>query len=151
MNSASGLGKDRSVTFTYETSEQGVRRVLQSMRAWLATMGLDEDFCGTAEITLAEVMNNVAEHAYHGEARDTALLKLRLTPEGCEFDLTDQGEPMPGLSLPTGQLPTLVGPRAELPEGGFGWFLIRTLSDRLTYTRENGANHVHIRLPFTHG
>lgn len=151
LDSGSEVSKDESITFTYEPTDQGVRRVLQSMRACLTTMGLDEDFCGTAEIVLAEALNNVAEHAYPGEARGMAQLKLRLTPDGCDFDLTDQGKPMPGLILPVGQLPPLDGPRPELPEGGFGWFLIRTLSDHLTYTRKNGTNHVHLRLPFTHG
>lgn len=145
---ASGpLGYD-AVTFVYEATEDGVRCVLRDIRSGLAGMGLGEDFCGTAEIVLAEALNNVAEHAYPGDTSAEARVAVCLTPQGCEFDLIDKGRPMPGLSLPVGQLPPMDGPRNTLPEGGFGWFMIHTLSDRLTYDRRDGTNHVHIRLPF---
>jgi len=147
----SGPAGYHAASFVYDATEDGVRCVLRDMRSWLAGMGLDEDFCGTAEIALAEALNNVAEHAYPGDASGTAQVELRLTPEGCEFDLTDDGRPMPGLSLPAGQLPPMGGRREAQPEGGFGWFMIRTLSDRLTYTRKAGTNHVHMRLPFSRG
>jgi serine/threonine-protein kinase RsbW len=52
---------------------------------------------------------------------------------------------MPKDGLPEGRLVTLAE-TATLPEGGFGWFLIRTLSRDLDYRREGGRNLLSFRL-----
>jgi len=57
----------------------------------------------------------------------------------------DQGLPMPGECLPEGRLPEVRGVE-ELPEGGFGWHLIRTLSRDLAYRRIDGRNELRFRL-----
>ena len=50
--------------------------------------------------------------------------------------------PLPGLRLPEGTAPPAVTPRESLPEGGFGWFLIRALTERLDYARADGENRL---------
>lgn len=93
-----------------------------------------------AEIVLAEVMNNIVEHAYAAKAGDISLTLTR-TKAGIACHLKDCGAAMPGLTLPEGAFQTL-GEIEDLPEGGFGWFLIRSLVDDLTYQRANDENHV---------
>jgi len=56
----------------------------------------------------------------------------------------DQGNPLPDEKLPAGAQVDVSGPVNTLPEGGFGWFLIRTLSDRLEYRRVASENHLSI-------
>ena len=34
----------------------------------------------------------------------------------------------------------------DLPEGGFGWFLIRELTHDLTYRRDGSRNHLSFRM-----
>lgn len=104
---------------------------------------LNADGRGTAELVLAEVLNNVVEHAY---ARFPGEIELRLTvaPAVLHCQIIDSGLPMPGERLPPGDPPDLGG---DLPEGGFGWNLIRTLTTGLEYRRLAGRNHLQFSLP----
>ena len=47
---------------------------------------------------------------------------------------------MPGGTPPAGTLPDLGVEVQDMPEGGFGWFLIRSLVDEMTYERCNTGN-----------
>ena len=51
----------------------------------------------------------------------------------------DSGLPMPGGELPAGRLAEATDIQ-DLPEGGFGWFLIRSLTQDLAYQRVDGLN-----------
>ncbi len=119
---------------------------MTNMRGFLDTNGFDADACGTAEIVLAEALNNIAEHAF--ATTQTGTIRVTLTPgqTGLTAEIVDKGTALPGLCPPVGQLPPLGGTTRSLPEGGFGWFLIRTLTDCLSYTRHAGENHLCLRL-----
>ncbi len=104
---------------------------------------------GLAEVVLAEVLNNVAEHAYGGTG---GRVEVRLMKEHglLRCLVVDEGRPMPGGQMPTGRLPG--GPDLaldDLPEGGFGWHLIRSLSMDLTYARVDGKNRLSFALVAT--
>lgn len=100
--------------------------------------GLSDDSRGAVEIVLAEVMNNIAEHAY---ASFPGKIQAWITAhEGFVFvRLVDSGLPMPDGELPGGKLNEATEIQ-DLPEGGFGWFLIRSLTQDLTYLREGDRN-----------
>ncbi|MBL4926828.1 ATP-binding protein [Fuscibacter oryzae] len=112
------------------------------MRARQLTM-LTADGRSTTELVLAEVLNNVVEHAY---ARYPGEIELRLTvdPACLHCQIIDSGLPMPEERLPAGDPPNLGG---DLPEGGFGWNLIRTLTTGLEYHRLAGRNYLQFSLP----
>lgn len=103
---------------------------------------LSPDDRGTAEIVLAEVLNNIVEHAY---ARFPGTIRLRLTlgPGQLHCCVEDEGLAMPSGEPPSGKA---VDPQ-DLPEGGFGWHLIRTLSSGLTYERAGTLNQLRFALP----
>ncbi len=95
---------------------------------------------GTAEIVLAEAMNNIVEHAYVGTSGEITLTLWQSEGEvACR--ITDRGLSMPDETLPVGELavPDAV---ENLPEGGFGWFLIRALSRDLRYARYGTLNEL---------
>lgn len=93
-----------------------------------------------AELVLAEVLNNVAEHGYAGGPGDITV-RFGRGRAGLTCLVTDQGRAMPDGQLPPGELPGTAGvPLADLPEGGFGWHLIRSLTADLHYTRIKGQN-----------
>lgn len=60
---------------------------------------------------------------------------------------------MPGGVLPLGASPALVaaGNMGDLPEGGFGWFLIRDLTQNLSYVRDGATNRLDFVLPLSGG
>ncbi len=115
-----------------------VRKGLRDLMLCPLVHDLSADCLGTTELVLAEALNNVVEHAY---ARYSGQIEVevRRDPDQLRFHIADKGLPMPGAEPPVGDLPP-VGALEDLPEGGFGWFLIRSLSQNLAYRREGERN-----------
>jgi serine/threonine-protein kinase RsbW len=131
----------------FRADPASVRQALAGMLDLPPLHLLPRDDKGIAELVLAEVLNNVAEHAY-GEAGGEVAVTLALGPAGIRCLIVDGGRAMPGEQLPEGRLPG--GPDTQLedlPEGGFGWGLIRTLSTDLSYARVDGQNRLAFVLP----
>ena len=138
---------DTSTRLTIPGDPLAVRAGLRSLFDTILLRGLTAEDRGAAEIVLAEALNNIVEHAYsnsHGEIDIT--LQLRQTELICT--IVDTGKPMPDDTLPEGNLVPL-GAVKDLPEGGFGWHVIRTLSKDLHYQRQNGRNQLSFRLDTT--
>lgn len=121
-----------------------VRQALQAMVEALTHRGLDACDRGTAEIVLAEVLNNIVEHAFEGRTGEIEVT-IRVGAADLECQVVDDGHPMPGEAMPAGTAPP-VPPEGEAAEGGFGWFLIRSLSQDLSYRRAEGRNLLSFRL-----
>lgn len=113
-----------------------VRAALRHLCQASPVAGLTPDARGSVELVLAEVLNNVVEHAYAGSAGEIEVT-LAAGEEGLCCLVADAGLPMPDGMLPAGRLPEL---QDDLPEGGFGWHLIRSLATDITYRREGGRN-----------
>ncbi len=95
-----------------------------------------------AELVLAEALNNVAEHAYALRPGEIEL-SLERVVGAVAVRIADRGA-----SMPLGILPAGIAPDpAALPEGGFGWHLIRSLTTDLCYRRHEGWNLLTFRLP----
>ncbi|MDH2326634.1 ATP-binding protein [Cereibacter sp. SYSU M97828] len=107
-----------------------------------ALSGLAEAERNTAQIVLAEVLNNIVEHAYAEQGGGIDLL-LWVEAGGLRCVVTDRGAPMPSGRLPKGRSPH----PGDLPQGGFGWFLIRSLARDLRYRRAEGRNELSFCLP----
>lgn len=117
-----------------------VRTALADTRVWLASRDLDETFCSTVEIAVAEALNNVVEHAYHRRHEAGFSLVVRPFGDTLFIEIRDKGHPMPDNRVPDTPPPQPGDNRATLPEGGFGWHLIRSLADTLSYRREGEEN-----------
>ncbi|OYU20074.1 MAG: anti-sigma factor [Rhodobacteraceae bacterium PARR1] len=117
-----------------------VRLVLTRLRRASVLRGLSPESAESCELVLAEAMNNIVEHAYGGGDGSLRLTLLR-GRHHVICRLLDRGRPLPGLTLPPGRLP----PQDDSPaEGGYGWFLIHSLSQRLHYRRADGMNRLFI-------
>lgn len=103
---------------------------------------LSDDDRSTAQIVLAEVLNNIVEHAYADESGIIRLC-LSLGEDKLVCRIEDDGYAMPNGAPPAGHLPEA----QDLPEGGFGWHLIRTLSSGLCYERQGQTNRLSFSLP----
>lgn len=91
-------------------------------------------------LCLAEALNNVVSHAYGGVAGLPIRLWLVLRGSGYDAVVADGGRPMPGGAPPAGQVAFDPHRIETLPEGGFGWPVIRAEADRLSYRRRRGVN-----------
>lgn len=122
-------------------SPLAVRDSLAQIMAAPPLRGLSPEARGIAELVLAEVLNNVVEHAYPAEPGPVA---VTLTPVAADIHclVVDQGLAMPSGKLPEGKLPAVGTPLESLPEGGFGWYLILSLTRDLSYVRVGGSNRL---------
>jgi serine/threonine-protein kinase RsbW len=135
---------DRTVSHRFRSDPLAVRAALVCLLDDARLGPLVEDDRGTAEIVLAEALNNVVEHAY-AEAGGEIEVTIRLDGTALHCVIRDEGRPMPGNAPPQGRLPEIRG-LDDLPEGGFGWHLIRVLSQDLAYRRIDGRNELSFRL-----
>ncbi|MFX0541820.1 ATP-binding protein [Roseovarius sp. S4756] len=134
---------------TISASPSAVRDGLVQLRDFLRAAHLSADACGTAEIVLAEALNNVAEHAYPADKPGRIQIEAGLAETQLIVDIIDEGAPLPGLRLPPRCSPQIDKPKAEMPEGGFGWFMIHSLTTSLGYWRRDERNHLHLVLDVT--
>ena len=111
---------------------------------------VDPGTLGRLELVLAEVMNNVAEHAGTGDSIAPPRLPwIHVTvvrhDQGIACAITDDGISLPEECLAPRMMP---GPEMdELPEGGFGWCLIQGLTQSLCYYREKHRNFLAFSVP----
>ena len=140
---------ERKVTHKGKTSfvatEANARKGIGVIMARLAAEGLPAETLGSVEIVLAEAVNNIVEHAYCGVAPGDVQVTYAVTPDALTMTFVDHGAAFPHGILPPGRPADLSVSRESLPEGGFGWLLIRELTNDLTYDRHNGYNKLSVR------
>jgi serine/threonine-protein kinase RsbW len=136
----SDLPEPRDVRLVFDSEPMAVRAALRTLFERCPLRLLSEDDRGTAEIVLSEALNNIVEHAYAART-GTIEVRVRVMQGTLICTILDQGLPMPGEVLPAGRLPEVRG-IDDLPEGGFGWHMIRSLSSDLAYRRIEGRNEL---------
>ncbi len=120
-------------------TELGTRDLLAAIMAVLGPT-LTADKAGMIEIALAEIINNIVEHAYADRTDGEIQVDISRQGSMLQFEISDNGTPLPGGELPPGDPPDVSGPRDMVPEGGFGWMLVRSLAQALHYTHAEGRN-----------
>lgn len=128
--------------------DDSVRVLLLDLTEVMAASGVALDDRAAAELVLAEVFNNIVEHGYATEGYGVVEVRLGISPAGLDVGVVDCGAALPGGALPAGSLADLDHALPDLPEGGFGWFLIRSLVQRLRYRRDAGGNSLQFFLAF---
>lgn len=116
-----------------------VRAALGDLSAALAAT-LPRTAVNRTELVLAEVLNNIVEHAYRGGG-GAVVLRLRQQGDMLLILIADHGLPLPGAVLLTNAQPPL-----RLVESGFGWPIIRSLALHLAYCRAGRWNRLRLRL-----
>lgn len=130
-------------------NEHAVRDGLAQVMMCLMPLALSDDDTSTIELVLAETLNNVIEHAL-SDSQVATTIEIRGAfdaSNGLRMTVIDRGAPMPTDKAPVGKAPDLDVSTDDLPEGGFGWFMIHTLASDVRYTRVGEANHLILQLP----
>lgn len=125
-----------------------VREALDLTRRDVRAAQVDAALCDTAQIILGEVLNNVVEHAYRFAEGLPIALSIWTTSDGLRCEVRDEGAPMPN-GVPPAGLRAEVDPasRDDLPEGGFGWAVVRELTEDLQYHRTDRTNKLMFMIP----
>ncbi|MGH1331583.1 MAG: ATP-binding protein [Paracoccaceae bacterium] len=130
----------------FGASPLAVRTALTSICDCLRQLSLSDEEVGSVELVLAETLNNIVEHAYEDSGLGEIEARIHLGERGLMCCIYDDGLEMPGGMPPLGMAADPLADMDDLPEGGFGWFLIRELAKDLEYTRVCGRNRVTFRI-----
>lgn len=127
-----------------------VRRSIHEVEDMLHNAGIASEDIGSIAIVLAEALNNVVEHALANTTGEAITLVVRARSRSLLFEIRDRGRPMPKGRAPVGNHPMSEFNQFDpLPEGGYGWFLIRELVQDLVYDRVNDENILFFRYRLT--
>lgn len=138
----------------FPAGEASTRLTLRRWRTAMEAAGICTDITARAEIVLAEVLNNIAEHGQQEGRIGWIDLRCALCPSGLQVVVTDQGRPVPPhLLSPPAQARCLPEhtPFQDMPEGGFGWSIIRGLTCDLRLQSHDGGNRLSFVIPCCEG
>jgi serine/threonine-protein kinase RsbW len=105
--------------------------------------GFSEDDLHWLDLVLEELLVNVFRYGYPGGAPGPIVLAYFLEESGCVFvEIVDEGvEFDPTKKTP----PALDGPLSERPVGGLGVFLVKSITESISYERRDGRNVLQFR------
>ena len=136
------------VTFSVISGVFAARKALSKLLDGLAPLNLASDDTDSIKMVLAEVLNNIVEHGYPSPQTPGPIdVQCTLVDNGLDIALTDTGLPMPNNEPPIGNAPNTDVQFVDLPEGGFGWFLIKMFAQDITYKRSGDINTLSFNLP----
>lgn len=128
----------------FSATPEAVTGFLKQTRSRLKAHGHAAGADTAWELVLAEVLNNITEHAYASHAGTGVIrTELQFTETRMTARIRDTGHPMPQNRLPDG---TDMPQPEDHPEGGFGWGLIHMLTDEIVYRRAQGENCLDLTL-----
>lgn len=122
-----------------------VRAALRRAVAWFAGR-LSPEAAGALELALAEVLNNIVEHAYAGRPDGQIVLEIAWQQTSLFCRIRDRGVGMTGGVLPARAELSTKAADGGLRDGGWGCHLVRSLTDELSYRRAGGENRLSFRL-----
>ncbi len=143
-------GERETFNKTIFADSLSVRAALADLGTSLTRVGIPSDRIETLEIVVAEVLNNIVEHAYRDMVPGPIDIQVDAQDGALQCAVSDCGATMPGACLPQGAHPRHGSSIDDLPDGGYGWFLIRTLAQDLTYARTGGRNVLRFRIDLWH-
>lgn len=123
------------------------REAISQLMEKLSPLQLDIEESGTFELVMAEALNNVVEHGYPDPSQGGPI-KIDCTHKsnGLHVHIIDQGLPMPDGKTPLGLAAEVDVDFMDMPEGGFGWFLIKDLAKDVRYERQGDKNYLRMRV-----
>jgi len=134
------------------SSTRAVRDALKQVLIRLEPLVLDPEETSTVELILAEALNNIVEHAYPvADTSGPIYIRCDQKTDGLHFRIRDNGRAMPDGQVPVGRIQPCDLETSDLPEGGFGWFLIEDLAKDTRYSRNGQENQLDLRIAVAYG
>ncbi len=127
-----------SIKLSIKSDAKNVSFVCNTVTDFLRNMNVEKQTRDKIELCLAEALNNIIRHAYKNNPGK--LVNIKVEKEGNEIRiiLVDYGIPRPENVKPT--LCFDPDDIENLPEGGFGLYLIDNLMDENIYRTADGKN-----------
>ena len=117
---------------------------LGHVRQTAETAGLMDAQGARLELAVEEALVNVFNYAYAGQAHAGAVTcRVMVETDGLTAEIVDEGPPFDPLARPD---PDTALELEQRQPGGLGIFMIRQLTDEVSYRREAGHNVLTIRM-----
>tara|TARA_R110000868_G_scaffold5134_6_gene31721 strand:+ start:1876 stop:2307 length:432 start_codon:yes stop_codon:yes gene_type:complete len=103
------------------------------------------------ELCVVEGVNNAIEHAYEERSDGVVSVDVTLAADFIEIAISDRGKTAPDNLLTRSPAPVDPDPAdiLSLPEGGFGFPILKSCMDDLWYDSINGINTLTMRKSVT--
>ena len=124
----------------------GTRAAIKQISALVDRTTANPDDIDRMEIALAEVLNNIVEHAYSGRNDGIIEVTIDSVPPGLHFTISDDGAEMPAGRLPGGNTAKTDLEPHQQAEGGYGLHLIRSVARKLRYERVGNHNQLSFKV-----
>lgn len=114
---------------------------LDEICLWMTQADASDEKITNVQIVLGEVMNNIIEHGFKNEGTGLIEIEIFITGDGITVRLCDDGvefTPPEASQSPLQDKDNL----DDLPEGGFGWFLIKEITSSIELKRRENKNHL---------
>jgi len=123
---------------TVDAKPESLREIKAFAGAELEAMGCPEPARKQLFIVIDEIFGNIASYAYEGgEGRATLRLEARAEPRAAVLTFLDGGFPFDPLAA---EAPDTSLKARERKIGGLGIFMVRKLTDEISYAYEDGKN-----------
>ena len=122
-----------------------------SLRQYLATFNLDEDWVYSFDLALCEAATNIIRHGYREQAGCSYRARFSHTPSDITVTLFDTGAAIPASQLSCTDMPEQEPEMTidTLSESGRGMYLIQACVDQVRYLPGDNENQLSLikRLP----
>lgn len=131
------------VKLSFSSNPKNVNYVCTSIKKFLNSKNIPGTINNEIELSVAEAVNNIIRHAYKGNTGKLIEVDVRKNDRYVEVVFVDSGMPRENLEKPT--LNFDPDDIENLPEGGFGLYLIDTMMDENEYYSQNGKNILRLK------
>jgi phosphoserine phosphatase RsbU/P len=143
---SSDAGKTNAWTIRIPSSLTELEGVKQRLAEYLAGQSLTQEVIEDAQLIVEEMLVNTIQYGYAGDDSRDINLQVTLTPEHLKLTFVDQATPFnPLTEIATPDTDSLDD--TERSSGGFGFHLVRALSDHIDYTYQDGKNILVVSQP----
>ncbi len=117
--------------------------VSEKVRSFFENQSLDQDSLYAFDVALEELLTNVVKYAHNDGERHLIRVMATSAPEHATIEVIDDGLPFdPTTAAP----PDLSLSIDDIPIGGLGLHLVRSMVESISYERRENCNHVLVRV-----
>jgi len=116
-----------------------MKRINVALTEFLGEEGVPPDRVRRTRLVVEELIVNIIQHAFEAETEHTIVLTLRTEPGRVVVTTDDDGKPFDPREAPP---PPLGRPIEEQSVGGYGVYLVKSMTKSLEYKRAGGKNRV---------
>ncbi|WP_420473274.1 ATP-binding protein [Noviherbaspirillum sp. ST9] len=134
----------RRVRFTMPAELDNVSATAEALRAFMSR-SLPEEACNAIELGIVEALTNIVMHGYGGLEPGAVELSFEQSADAAIVEIIDAGRPIPMPALGSaglGKFDFDPADISQLPEGGMGLSIIRTVFDAVQYESSDGVNRL---------